>query len=436
MKWWLALYLLLLLPACSKPVPETKQPGSIPLVAFDYNKLKKPDIEFLSQFDIVVTGKFADSATVKRLKSRGAKLIFYDWLPALYYCSSGNGEWAQRVYDNKEFWTLDPSDSDPNPMGSRYGCADYFYDMTDEELNEARAQSLAEEVRAHDYDGIFFDWGSGLYDIDERKYTFITDSFQKRHPGMDYDAAAGNFLKRVKDTGLIVILNRGFKSKDAALVKYADIDVVESMFTGAQCGDKQPEINIKNEGKKKVCETWFNTPQKSMKIAGEMLGQARRVNPNAGFVFLNYAFPFYRQTGDTSRPDNAMYEKLPDRQAIFYSLAVSYIAGASGFTCGDDVNINHVVDDVYFFNIGAPMGEFQNIDNHTYVRYFRNGIAVISGKKNSVELQLAQDVKSLYDVYNKTSLSVSGAKVKVHLESQKYLEAIELPTGRLYKYGY
>src|SRR5512135_2273847 len=90
-------------------------------VAFQYFKPSQDEIDFLSRFNIVVTDKFLETETVKLLKSRKVKLIHYEWLPAFYYCAD-HTSWEEMVYQNRNYWTLDPSENDPNPLGDRYGC--------------------------------------------------------------------------------------------------------------------------------------------------------------------------------------------------------------------------------------------------------------------------------------------------------------------------
>lgn len=405
-------------------------------IAFSYHTLTKEDINYLSHFDIIVTGKFVDAETAKRLKSYKAKLLYYDWLPAVYYCEH-HDNWEEMVYQKRFHWTLDPNDSDPSPLGERYGCMDLFYDMANDELIDTRVDHIAYMVRLHKYDGVFFDWGSGWSALKESNYDFLIKEFQKRHPNIEYNEYVKKFLKKVKEKGLLIILNGGFRSDQSELDAYADFDIVESMFTTTECHNEYYEIFSASEGLRKTCDTWFNTAENSINLANQLPAKARAANPNITFLFLNYAFPFYKETAVKTVINNKeykVYEKSPDRQALFYSLACSYIGNSSGFTNGSGVGLEYVKDDVYFYSLGNAVSDLHKVNNNVYVRYFSQGIVVVSNDDTMIELSVPKGKTRVLDLYEKKHWEVKTNKLMVNLTSQVYPSGLKHPMGRIYIY--
>jgi len=191
-----------LVPACSGKEAFLPPAGTTgPVIAFDYHPLTRDDISFLSRFTWIVLQGPIDADTVKALKAEGTKLILYEWLPALYYCENSRDVWAAAVFANRQRWALDPADSDPDPMGGRYGCKDLFYDMADGELIRRRVEHIVEVLSSRRYDGVFLDWGGGWNDLADRKYSFVTKEFERRHPGTSYDEQVNEFIRLLREKG-------------------------------------------------------------------------------------------------------------------------------------------------------------------------------------------------------------------------------------------
>jgi hypothetical protein len=411
-------------------------PADIPTVAFDYHKPDRDDIDFLSHFDIVVTGKLLDADAVKRLKSRKAKLFYYDWLPATYYCKN-HDDWEEMIYQKRFSWTLDPGDSDPNPLGERYGCMDLFYDMADEDFADVRADHIAYTVRSHNYDGVFFDWGSGWNAFKEHQYDFLMKEFSKRHPGINYNDKINEFIRRLKKKGLLVVLNGGFRSDGSKLDTYADYDIVESMFTAVNCDNSYYKIFLASGVIEKACDTWFNNTQRAVDLATRLTAEARKANPAIKFLFLNYAFPYFKPTGKSATEggmEHQIYERTTDRQAIFYALACSYMGNASGFTAGSDVSLAHVKDDVYLHSPGTPVGGVHRTNDSVYVRYFSQGIVVVSDRDATVKISLPQGKSRVFDLYGKKYLESRDNELALSLTSEVYPSGLKHSIGRIYLY--
>jgi len=404
-------------------------------IAFQYHKPTEEELNFLSNFDIVVTGNFWEPETVKVLKAKKVKLIYYDWLPAFYYCDN-HTSWEEMLYQNRNFWILDPQDSAPDPFGEKFSCRDFFYDMANEQLLTARVDHIISEIKTNQYDGVFFDWGSGWQSIEENKLNFIIDEFNKRHPGIDYNDEIMKFIKKLKEKGILVILNGGFRSDRAKLDTYADFDIVESMFTTTECNSKY-EIYTFQEGIQSVCDTWFNNVESCISLSISLPDRAKSANPDIRFLFLNYAFPFYMPSGERTILEGKsyrIYEKTVDRQAIFYALSCSYMGNSIGFVNGFDVSLDYVMNDIYNFRIGKPVSSITKLKDGIYIRYFSKGFIVVSGSDAEIKIAVPEDVNRIFDIYEKKSLNVENNKLILQLSSQLYPSGLKHPIGRIYLY--
>lgn len=400
-------------------------------VAFDYHPLSPGDAEYLSRFQVVVTHDLADGRTVKSLKARGARLFFYEWLPALYY-TSRPGPWERLVHRNRAAWTLDPRDRDPDPMGDKFGCRDYFYDMADAALREARVKHLVRKMRAGGYDGIFFDWGSGRYSLAENGNRFATDAFDQRHPGVDYDRQANLFLARLKEEGVRVIMNGAFRSQGGEMGRHADLDVVESMFT-SESGPSPLPADAAKEGGEALRETGYADFERALELALSLPEKARASNPGLRLLFLNYARPFYPKSEEGPA---FPLKKTVDRQALFYGQALSHLGGASGFTAGADVSLAYVKDELFFSDLGEPAGELSRLGRDGALRRYANGFAVAAGGEGSWEIEVPSAVRGVRDLYRGVRLPVAKQRVRVTLKSEEYASGKSRPMGRIYIYEY
>lgn len=416
-------------------------------IAFNYaDEMTAEEIAYLAGFDVVVTGAFVKDAVAAQLRAKGAKLIYYDWLAATYYCPSGNSAWDEAVYSNRLTWTLDPNPSDPNPMGGQYGCLDLFYDMANQDMISKRAAHLVNLVKSRNYDGVFFDWGSGFHALEEREYFFATDEFARRHPGVDYDDGVNDFLAAVKSGGLIVIMNTAYRSYGSKLVLHADIDVAEALITSDENDDGIPEytIYVQGEGLKNEYDSWFNRTQRAVHLATTLPAASRAVNPDVRFLFLNYVTPFYAKTGETvtvNGQTHPVYVPTVDRQAVYFGMASSLIGGATAFAGSTDVGIAHTMDDVYLYDMGSPAGDMQTLsadaasNNYVYARQYQHGIAVVSSVRQTVQVAAPPGVKAVYDLYGRTAKQVVNGRLDIEFTAEDYPSGTAHPMGRIFYYG-
>ncbi|MEM2956615.1 MAG: hypothetical protein QW041_03535 [Candidatus Pacearchaeota archaeon] len=433
---FIPIFILNLLSSCSS---NTKQSFDYnPTIAFIYHAIKEEDMDFLSNFDIIVTGDFLKDDKINFLKSKNIKLVFYDWLPATYYCSKPD-DWQMLVYQNRYQWTLDPDSSSPDPMGTKYGCKDYFYDMANEDFINLRIEHIINYLKKYNYDGVFFDWGSGWNAFLENKYDFLINEFKKRHPNIDYNDMVLKFLKRLKENNIFVMLNRGFNSEKAKLNLYADIDTAESVFTGIECESKIYNIYVESEGLISTQDTCFKSIKESIELSQNLSNKAKETNPKIKFLFLNYARPFYYDTGNWIKINNkdfAIYNKTVDRQAIFYSLACSLMSNSIGFTNGPDVSLDYVKDNIYFKKLGTPVSNIIQIDENTYLRKFSNGLIIIGNDNTIIDIQVPTKVKGLHDFLKDEFIKANNGKAPITLKSQIYPSGKTYPVGKILFYEY
>ena len=464
---------------CARAAALPEHPALGSRIAFDYHPLSEADLDYLSRFDVVVTHDMADPKTVARLKSAGAKLFFYEWLPGFYY-TRAPGPWERRVHRQRRQWTLDPEDNDPDPMGKKFGCKDYFYDMANEELLAQRVEQLAAKAKNGGYDGIFFDWGSGWYALKENGYRFATDAFERRHPGVRYDDRVSAFLGMLRAKGLYIALNGAFRSEGAQLDRYADLDIVESMFTSDQC--RHPEAAVPAPAKagaaagsgltgagiavltgqaaagessdteaaageateadalaaaapRAGCQTSFTALPRALELATRLPLKARAVNPGLRFLFLNYALPRYRAPGEIGAGEKAP-AKETDRQALYYGLALSYLGGASGFTCGPDVSLAFTRDAIFLKDPGTPLGPLRPLEQGGYLRLFTKGFVAAGERRTRLEVEVPAGVRFVWDPYLSRKLGVSRGRVRLELAPENHPQASANPMGRIYLYEY
>lgn len=407
-------------------------------IAFQYHNPTQQELNFLSNFNIVVTGNFWDPDIVKFLKSKKVKLIYYEWLPAFYYCNN-HTSWEEMLYQNRNFWILDPEESSPDPFGKKFDCKDFFYDMANNDLITARVDHIVSEIKANQYDGVFFDWASGWQSLEENKLTFIMEEFNRRHPGIDYNERVISFIKKLKEKGILIFLNSGFKSSGAKLDAYADFDIIESMFTTTECNNNYFEIYMFPEGIQSACDTWYANVENCISLATSLPNKAKSVNPDIQFLFLNYAFPFYMPSGEKTILEGKsyrIYEKAVDRQAIFYALSCSHMGNSIGFVNGFDVSLDYVIDDIYNYRLGKSMSSVVKLIDGVYIKYFSKGFVVVSDSDAEVKIAVPDNVYRVFDLYEKKFLNIDGNKIRIQLTSQLYPSGKKHPIGRIYLYEY
>ena len=69
-----------------------------------------------------------------------------------------------------------------------------------------------------------------------------------------------------------------------------------------------------------------------------------------------------------------------------------------------------------------------------YMRFFTRGIALISDKDISLDLELPDGKIQIYDLFAQRYIKSMGGKFQVTLKSQIYASGLKHPIGRIYRY--
>lgn len=198
-------------------------------VAFHYEAVFAPDaVEWYTRFDTLVTGAVLAPAQTEKLRRKTAKLVAYEWSSGFYPGDSSSVDpgWEATLRRNAQAWLISP-----DPVGGAAAAAGrtaLWYDFGDAGLIAARAGYLAEVLRRSSYDGFFFDT-PGFEQVPEP----MRATFEKRHPGVDYNQVQGAFfgaLRRRIGASKIIFLNQGYRHA-GHMLPHADLDLTESYFT-------------------------------------------------------------------------------------------------------------------------------------------------------------------------------------------------------------
>jgi len=357
------------------------------------------------------------------LKEKGVKLLYYEWLPAEYVCAEEtNNSWKKRILNNIKRWVIDDSPADPDPMGRKYSCKDYFFSFTDDFIEE-RIKNIIHNLKKNRYDGVFFDWATGSKIFEQKEYSFLYEKFKKKFPELDYDKQIEKFLKMLKRKGVIIALNRGFRSKEATFDKWADIDVAESVFTTDSTASGK-EIFLKEGKSVTLYETTYEDPEFAISIAKNFIRKAKSSNPSIAFLFLNYAFPYYEKN---------TYIPAIDDQAILYAISLSLLVDSFSFTAGKDVSLKFAKSKFYSLDPGKPLGKYRVRKvgkRKVWLREFSNGIVVVGYHGAVVEVN-SYGHKMAYDVLEGKEILSRNGKFIIPLYSRPYLNSNFQPVGKI-----
>jgi hypothetical protein len=339
---------------------------STPFMAFDYSYPKKEDLLFLSNFKYVVTNSYWKEKDVEFLKSHGVKLLKYEWLPAFYFCGKVQNSWHREIMSNLKNWVIDYRPNDRDPMGKRYGCKDYFFTFNTEFIKK-RVFFLVKDIKNHNYDGVFFDWASGSKIFQEEEYKFLHEELEKRGISVkDYDSRIATFLKLLKEKGLIIALNRGFRSPKGLFDRWADIDVVESVFT-----------TDTKDG------TRFVNPAEALNTAFTIIKKLKPINPHIHVVFLNYVSNSNKKTVD---------------EAIVYGICLSLLSNSFSFSVSENVDLSGVKKNWYSVDLGKPYGKYEKVKGkEIWLRKFSKGMVIVGRCGTKLKIKLNGCLLSLVD---------------------------------------
>ena len=324
--------------------------GSRPTAAFHYaGAFSKSEIDWYSRFELLVTGGILSPSTTKELLQAGCKLIAYEWSSGFYPGDpvSAPLDWQSAVLTKGRDWILN---LDPIGGGAAEpGRAAFWYDFASADLQQARAQFLAERVSKNGYNGVFLDTlGFEQLPLPAR------DEFRRRHPDSDYNRCQGQFLRQLRaclGPSPVIFTNQGYRAASEFL-PYADLDLSESVFTLASGGQT-------------TFRAWDDPvrPWDGIRVPmNQLILPAASAFPHVRFIHLNYA------GGDPS----------VIQRAGLYSYAAAKLWDHESYL----VTGNSALEEgsVYFSNLGRPLGAMYQVDASKGLvwREFENATVVLA----------------------------------------------------------
>ena len=403
--------------------------------AFYYaSQLTPEELSWAKRFNLFVSGAVLPASQIQELKRAGTKLFLYEWITGFYLAKDGadstNNAWEPSVKKTKPQWLLNPERPDPGPDGQHRA---YYYDPFHSELRFAWAKRLAQTLQDSGYDGVFFDLvGSGSVPRD------LLKTYEERHPEMSYNQALSGFLrslKRLRPEALL-FTNQGYRIPESYLPG-ADYDLSESLMTSYAWGEKV-RIYVEGEGLVEKQETFYLPWERLKPITDAIAADIQRENPALKIYHLNYVNPLYASTGRTETIEGREYSVFrmeTDRPAIYFGYAAAKLWGHESYSPAPQA-MRFGQDDIYFVDLGAPLGDRYEERDGLIVRYYEKGVVALnpSGQKQSSDLAsrwIPSAVDKLFDCYARTvqqGLRVTLEPTVSPASGRNY------PAGRVYLY--
>ncbi|MCD6512314.1 MAG: hypothetical protein J7K61_01755 [Thermoplasmata archaeon] len=410
------------------------------------------EMEWLARFNIVHAGSIEEPLSNDRilyLRNSGVKfLIFDDWLPAGYYYLDGNNsEFMNWVYYHRNDATLNPDGPFPHcDEGGYTWMHEYYFDFAFDEVVNRRCDYIKNGMERYGYDGIFFDWGNGLF-LEEPEYKEINATWHERHGNMEYSSAASSFIASLRNScgNIKIINNQGFREARYYLPEL-DYDMTESYITGCEYYGKK--LYVDGYGLVEVPQTVYY-PVSENEFNGSIEDTLYHINyleslkeeyggkNFKSFIYMNYAAPEFVYAGRKENGYDVYVPTIP-KNAIYFGYAMAKLVGAIEYT---EVPWNHTYErcDVYFYDIGEPVGNSYIKEGNAYVRYYTNGF-VIAGewnKKSTVTLH-SENIPSyahVYDAFEGKWIESGGESITITITPHAdELTGRMAPCGRVFVY--
>ncbi len=436
-------------------VQALSQGADLPTVRGDYvTGSSTPDEEelaWLGKFEVVHAGGLEDplpEAAIARLRAAGVRTILvYDWLPGGYHYTDGEPDnpFMSWIYENRFWATLNPDGPFPHCTEEGYDwCEDYYYDLGDPRVRARRVDYLVDFVKAHGYDGVFFDWGNDWF-LDDPGYETMRELYRSRHPDLPYSQAIAAFFAELRARGIVVQPNQGFRDP-AEILPAVDLDMTESYITDYDYFGRQ--LYVEGYGYIEVPETLYYPVSEDPRrgrladtlyyvgyledLIGKYAGPDFR-----GMVFMNYAAPDFVPT-ERHAGGHRVYRASPPRNAIHYGYTVAKLVGEPAYT---EVPFDHFLerDLVYFYDLGEPLGESYQEIAGGYVRYYTGGLVLVGEWQEETTITLSSphipaDVP-VYDAFEEEWLRSGESTLTVTVRPHPDpLTGRMSPSGRVYVY--
>ena len=365
-------------------------------------QLTPEDLSWAKRFKVFVSGAILPPSQIQELKRAGTKLFLYEWITGFYLGKDGenstNNSWESSVKKGKPEWLLNPQQPDAGPDGQHRA---YYYDPFHPELRFAWAKRLAQTLKDSGYDGVFFDLvGSGSVPRDLLKV------YDERHLEMPYDQALAGFLRslrRLRPEALL-FTNQGYRVPESYL-SVADYKLSESLMTSYAWGESV-RIYVEGEGLVEKQESFYRPWEELKRHTETITTDIERVNPKLKIYHLNYVNPLYVPTGRTETIDGREYpvfRKEMDRPAIYYGYAAAKLWGQESYSPAPEL-MHFGQDDIYFIDLGKPLGEGYEERDGLVMRYYEKGVVALnrSGQRQTADLAsrlIPPGTDKLFDCY-------------------------------------
>ncbi len=432
---------LFLLAACS-PAPELRYPTAKGAYATAAGEGDRAELDWLAGFEVVEPGDLwaGPDAAYAGLRDRGTRLVGYDWMPAAYHeLEADDDPLAAWLYQNRDWASLNPEGPFPHCKEMGYDwCQDYYFDYGEGQVVAKKADAVARA--AADWDGVFFDWGPGVF-IEEPAYEGMRRTFEERHPGRTYLEAVGAFYAALRERGPgLVASNQGFRNA-AHVLPHVDLDMTESYAVGEEYLGRR--LNLAGRGEVEVPDTIYYPVSEDYRtgrlsdtlewldwLAGLARGHAGE--RFLGYVYMNYAAPRFVPNGDGS------YRAETPKNAILFGYAVPRLLGFFGYTeVGFDRRLERLP--VYQADLGEPLGEGYERQAGVYVRFYRRGLVLVGELEGPTELVLrspAIRAGLLYDFYDERWIPASEGRLSLRLVPEPDpVTGRAAPVGRVLVYA-
>ena len=283
-------------------------------IAFHYaSPLTPAELEWLANFEVLVTHDPLPRPQVDALHARGTKLVLYEWSVAFY--DSLKTSWHTRI----------PSTAllHDRPLRGHLGASDadaWYYDPAAPEHARERAEALVQHLRAVGYDGVFLDTTTSASVHPE-----ALAEYQRRHPDRSWDEAFGDFLASLRGElrGGLIVTNQGYRAAGHVL-PWVDWDVTESLITHPRQG-------------KFVLRPWDDRDDawnSTAFLMRTLIDPARKAFPSVRYAHINYV-------------------EAADRKRIAEIVAIALLFDAQPVVAVRDVS-TMIESDLLLLDLGEP----------------------------------------------------------------------------------
>jgi hypothetical protein len=233
----------------------------------------------------------------------------------------------------------------------------------------------------------------------------------------------------------LIFTNQGYRTPHAYL-PIADYDLSESLMTSYAWGEVI-KILVEGEGLVEKQETFYRPWEQLKRIMDSIEADVKRHNPAVKLLHLNYVNPLYRPTGRMEIVEGKVYpvfRKELNRPAIYYGYVAAKLWGHESYSPSDGIRFSQ--DEIYFTDLGKPLGEGYEERDGLVRRYYEKGVVVLNPAEMGTTADLRSpfippQTKGLWDCYE--GKAVEGFTVTIE-PTVSLASGRSYPAGRVYLY--